>query len=104
MTPRPILICTVGTSLFRPNLEGLKGQLAKGALSPQHRRLAEAYARGDWSAVARQLRELPAADRLCGAEINSIASMIEKGYVQPDCALYFPVSYTHLTLPTIYSV
>jgi len=75
-------------------LEGLKGQADKGALPPQQRRLAEAYARGDWSAVARGLRELPPADRLCGAEINSIASMIEKGYVQPDCALYFLHSQT----------
>jgi putative CRISPR-associated protein (TIGR02619 family) len=94
MAPHPILICTVGTSLFRPNLEGLKGQSDKGTLPPQHRRLAEAYARADWSAVAKELLSLPANDRLCGAEINSIASMIEKGYVQPHCGLYFLHSQT----------
>jgi len=90
----PILICTVGTSLLRPNLEGLKGQLEKGTLPSQRRRLAEAYAQGDWSGVAQELAALPESDRLCGAEINSIASMIEKGYVEPQCGLYFLYSQT----------
>lgn len=90
----PILICTVGTSLLRPNLEGLKEQLDRGALPPERQRLAEAYARGDWAGVARELAALPKSDRLCGAEINSIASMIEKGYVEPQCGLYFLHSQT----------
>ena len=92
--PHPILICTVGTSLFRPNLEKLKGQLAEGSLAPQHRPLAEAYTQGNWSAVAAELAALPATERWCGAEINSIASMIEKGYAKPDCGLFFLHSQT----------
>src|SRR5262249_11595371 len=28
-------------------------------------------------------------ERLCGAEINSVASMIDKGYLPADCGLYF---------------
>jgi len=75
-------------------LEGLKDQLDKGSLPLERRRLAEAYARRDWSEVAQALAALPATDRLCGAEINSIASMIDKGYVDPQCGLYFLHSQT----------
>src|SRR6202011_29918 len=41
--PRPILLCTVGTSLFFPNLKGLADQLAAGKLAEDRRPLAEAY-------------------------------------------------------------
>ncbi len=85
----PILICTVGTSLFKPNLETLKRELEADRLDVERRALAEAYVRGDARCVASELRRLPPAERVCGAEINSIASLIEKGYVQPDCGLYF---------------
>ncbi len=90
----PVLVCTVGTSLFRPNLEGLKAQLAAGALPAEYRPLAEAYAQGNWSAVAAELAALSPDDRICGAEINSVASMIDKGYASPDCRLYFLHSQT----------
>lgn len=42
MNPRRSLICTVGTSLFRPNLEGLKLSLDKGACDERLDSLAEA--------------------------------------------------------------
>jgi putative CRISPR-associated protein (TIGR02619 family) len=84
-----ILICTVGTSLFRPNLEGLKKELLDGTIRPDRRPLALAYQAGDWPAVARALADLPPSERLCGAEINSVASMVEKGYVPADCGLFF---------------
>jgi putative CRISPR-associated protein (TIGR02619 family) len=89
MTRPSILICTVGTSLIRPNLEGLKRDLLDGKLPPDRRPLAEAYQAGDWAAVARALVGLPAGERVCGAEINSIASMIDNGYVPADCGLFF---------------
>jgi len=89
MTPKTILICTVGTSLVQPNLERLKSQFEGGSLAPQHRQLVEAYISGDTRGVAQALRRLPPTDRLCGAEINSIAGMIERGYVDPKCGLYF---------------
>lgn len=89
MTPKAILICTVGTSLVQPNLERLKSQLEDGSLAPQHRQLVEAYISGNTRGVARALMQLPPTDRLCGAEINSIAGMIERGYVDPKCGLYF---------------
>src|SRR5437667_306649 len=89
MAQPQILICTVGTSLFRPNLEGLKKDLQAGTVAADRRPLAEAYAAGDWPAVAQALARLPAHERLCGAEINSVASMIAKGHVPPDCGLFF---------------
>jgi putative CRISPR-associated protein (TIGR02619 family) len=84
-----ILICTVGTSLFRPNLEGLKKDLQDGKIRPERRPLAEAYTARDWPTVASQLAVLPANYRTCGAEVNSVASMIEHGHVPADCGLFF---------------
>jgi putative CRISPR-associated protein (TIGR02619 family) len=89
MTRPSILICTVGTSLFRPNLEGIKRDLAEAKIRDDLRPLAEAYQQHDWPAVARELVRLPPSERLCGAEINSIASMIHKEYVPADCGLFF---------------
>lgn len=90
----PVLICTVGTSLFRPNLERLKSQLDQGRVEPTYERLAKAYSQSNWSAVAAELANLPATDRICGAEINSIAGMIDKGYAEPRCGLFFLHSQT----------
>ncbi|MGQ9914598.1 MAG: putative CRISPR-associated protein [Thermogutta sp.] len=90
----PILICTVGTSLFRPNLECLKSQLDQGRVEPAREQLAKAYSQSNWSAVAAELAKLPATDRICGAEINSIAGMIDKGYAEPQCGLFFLHSQT----------
>ncbi|HXG11847.1 MAG TPA: putative CRISPR-associated protein [Gemmataceae bacterium] len=89
MTRPSILICTVGTSLFRPNLEGLKKDLAEAKIRDELIPLAQAYQQHDWSAVAGELARLPPNERLCGAEINSIASMIDKKYISPDCGLFF---------------
>src|SRR5436305_2041049 len=61
--PQPsILLCTVGTSLFKPNLEGLKKSLHDGSVRDTLRPLAEAYANGDFDDVARCLAALPAYD------------------------------------------
>lgn len=99
--PRPILLCTVGTSLFFPNLAGLRKALAddgakpdekkavKPALVPVAERLATAYEAKDWSAVAAGLNELPLTERLCGAEVNSLASLIANDYAPANCGIYF---------------
>jgi putative CRISPR-associated protein (TIGR02619 family) len=84
---RPILLCTLGTSLFRPNLERLRREAQEGTLREDWLPLSEAYARGDWSAVALALTRIPASERVCGAEINSVASMIQRGHSPPDCGL-----------------
>ncbi|MCI0457635.1 MAG: putative CRISPR-associated protein [Gemmataceae bacterium] len=103
MTRPSILICTVGTSLFKPNLEGLPtpdGYTAwaerarkQGELDPPSleavNALREAYANKDPRLIADVLRRLSPASRTCGAEINSIASMIDKEYVPGDCGLFF---------------
>ena len=89
MTRPSILICTVGTSLFRPNLEELKKNLAEGRIHDDLIPLAQAYQQQDWSAVAGALTQLSPSERVCGAEINSIASMIVKEYVPADCGLFF---------------
>jgi putative CRISPR-associated protein (TIGR02619 family) len=89
MTRPSILICTVGTSLFRPNLEGLKRDLAEAKIRDDLRPLAQAYLQHDWPSIARELGRLPPSERTCGAEINSIASMIDKEYVPADCGLFF---------------
>lgn len=104
--PRPILLCTVGTSLFFPNLANLRRALAddlakpddKKAVKPELRpvaeRLAAAYEVKDWPAVARHLAELPPTERLCGAEVNSVASLVAGGYINPDASAFFAHSDT----------
>jgi putative CRISPR-associated protein (TIGR02619 family) len=85
--PQPsILICTVGTSLFS-NLKSLK--------AGEHPDLAAAFQAKEWSAVSAALAKLPADARVCGAEINSIASMIAKDYVPDTCGLFFVHSDTN---------
>jgi putative CRISPR-associated protein (TIGR02619 family) len=77
------VICTVGTSLFRPNLAGLRADDPE----PNRQALARAYAAGDWEAVAAGLGTHGPTDRLCGAEINSLASLVAKGYAAADANL-----------------
>ena len=103
MTRPSILICTVGTSLFKPNLVGLPkpgdypGWAAaarkQGDLDPPPEQavgdLRDAYARKDFHLIADVLVRLSSASRTCGAEVNSIASMVAKDYVPGDCGLFF---------------
>jgi len=85
MRPAHTVICTVGTSLFRPNLAGLRADDPE----PNRQALAQAYAAGDWEAVAAALGTHGPTDRLCGAEINSLASLVAKGYAAADANLVF---------------
>jgi|SRR5208282_1848455 len=85
MRPAQTVICTVGTSLFRPNLAGLRADDPE----PNRQALARAYAAGDWEAVAAGLGTHGPTDRLCGAEINSLASLVAKGYAAADANLVF---------------
>ncbi|OWK41121.1 putative CRISPR-associated protein [Fimbriiglobus ruber] len=99
--PRPILLCTVGTSLFFPNLAGLRNTLTADdakpddkkavppTLRPAAEKLAAAYDASDWPGVAAALGEFPTTQRLCGAEVNSIASLIANDYAPEDCGIYF---------------
>lgn len=73
------LLCTVGTSLFYPNLTRLTQEKQ---IDPTHVALATAYSEQNWSEVATQLRKIPPTERLCGAEINSVANLLEHGNVE----------------------
>ncbi len=80
MTPRSILVCTVGTSLLG-NLKVVK--------PADDAALADAFACKDWTAVAEALASRQPTERVCGAEINSTASMLQRGHVAAGCGLYF---------------
>ena len=73
------LLCTVGTSLFYPNLSGLGRE---PQTDPIRDALARAYAKQNWPEVAAQLLPLPPTERLCGAEINSVADLLAHDHVE----------------------
>lgn len=83
------LICTVGTSLIASGLEGLQRQAGVGQLDARYEKLLKSYQKQNWQALALALRELGPHERVCGAEINSIASIIDRGYAAADCRLVF---------------
>ncbi len=74
------LICTVGTSLLT-NLDR--------AQNDPRAPLVSAWQARDARALAGALRQAGAEDRLCGAEVNSIAGLVAKKFVAPDCKLHF---------------
>lgn len=84
---RNTLICTVGTSLFG-NLKHL------GKKYPDHPAY-QAFLAQDWARVALDLLKEAPTERLCGAEINSITSIVNSGYVRPLLHLVFLVSDTN---------
>lgn len=77
---KDILICTVGTSLLA-NIE-------------RDEKLKTYKDKGNWIGLCKSLLQLSAQDRICGAEINSITSIIEKNYLTRRNELYFLVSDT----------
>ncbi len=70
---RSILLCTVGTSLLNANNFGGK-QTVNGV--------------PDWSAIATDLATAAPTDRACGAEVNSVASLIAHDYVPDNVGIY----------------
>jgi CRISPR-associated protein (Cas_APE2256) len=84
MRPAQTVICTVGTSLY-VNLRALKPDDP----SPARAGLATAFAAGDRDGIVEGLLALEPSDRDCGAEINSLASLIGKGYAVADANLVF---------------
>ena len=68
-----ILLCTVGTSLLnRDNFGGR--HTADGATH--------------WRSVSADLASAQTNERACGAEINSVSSLIANGYAPPDAGIY----------------
>ena len=78
--PRHTLLCTIGTSLFYPNLS----ELSNIDPDPTLAALAQEYARKDWQKVAEFLHDLKPTERRCGAEINSVADLLSHEYVDRD--------------------
>lgn len=74
--PKHTLICTIGTSLFYPNLD----QLSDAEPDPTLAALAHAYGTKDWQQVAELLHTLNPTERRCGAEINSVADLLNGDY------------------------
>ncbi len=102
MTIKNTLICTVGTSLLRPNLTSLPdASRYENWLQRQppidHQyltleavlALATAFTQRDELEIAKGLSQFPGATRLCGAEINSIANLIDHDYCQVRSTLCF---------------
>ena len=82
------LLCTVGTSLLG-NLGGLAKAQGEGDKGERKQALAKAYQEKSWSEVASLLSQHDPHERVCGAEINSVASMLEKEYISKGCGLFF---------------
>ncbi|MBI5018178.1 MAG: putative CRISPR-associated protein [Deltaproteobacteria bacterium] len=80
MTPAHTLLCTVGTSL--PSNLG-----AIGDASPRAREASRAWKERDWPALAQFLAGFHPADRLLGAEVNSVHDLTRLGYATPDALL-----------------
>ncbi len=78
MTKPHTLLCTIGTSLFYPNLSTLKDVDPDPILAG----LAQAYVLKDWQKAAKLLHELKPTDRLCGAEINSVTDLLKQGFIE----------------------
>lgn len=87
------LICTVGTSL-KGNLVNLpekedlsnKSKSPKGVQTLQNywpliNKIKKAYLQNNYPEVGRLLTEIPDTTDICGAEINSIAALLQKGFL-----------------------
>jgi putative CRISPR-associated protein (TIGR02619 family) len=70
---RSVLLCTVGTSLLNPKNFGGKRTNSLGT---------------EWPSVAADLSGADRAAPECGAEINSVASLIKNGYCLPNAAIF----------------
>ena len=98
--PKPhTLLCTIGTSLFYPNLFNLKDtnpDPTLAALAQAFERalkrfkkacekdpaLAQADSLKDWQEVAELLHKRKPTDRLCGAEINSVTDLLKQEFIE----------------------
>lgn len=93
MSKPSILLSTVGTSLFRPNLLGLdrmiQDQAVPDYLTAHVEELNQCVKAKEWQKVAKILYQLDASARICGAEINSITSLLEHDYAVADCGVFF---------------
>jgi len=84
---RPILISTVGTSLFKGNLEPLvKGK--KEDLPFNHEKISRYFKEKSFKQLASELRKLEGSDRICGAEINTINEILKLRDINPQNIIF----------------
>lgn len=91
---RHTLLCTVGTSL-QNNLERLAKDQSADTHSPDRENLLQAYCARHWDQVGLLLRHIPECDRLCGAEINTIAHLRTRSGMNLQ-RIVFLVSHTEM--------
>ncbi|MCX8062574.1 MAG: hypothetical protein N3D16_08330 [Anaerolineales bacterium] len=83
---RNTLICTVGTSLFEGNLSRLNASTPN---APQNwEAIYKAYIEHDWKTLAVEMLKIPPTERLCGAEINTIAEVLIKYWISLDNLIF----------------
>ena len=99
--PKPnTLLCTIGVSLFYPNLSnlakeaqtdpilcGLAGAYSEAVRDQQRRIDAESERRvphEKWEEVGTLLYDMNPTARLCGAEINSVTDLVGQGSIEQD--------------------
>jgi putative CRISPR-associated protein (TIGR02619 family) len=83
---RNTLICTIGTSLF--------GNIARLQQSNPEHPMCHAKDSKNWKRLAAELIKETPTERLCGAEINSITSIVNSGHLDQLIRLVFLVSDT----------
>ena len=99
--PKPnTLLCTIGVSLFYPNLSNLAKETQTDpilcklveayseAVREQQRRIDEKSERRvpdtEWTKVGTLLHQIEPTDRLCGAEINSVTDLLSQGSIEQN--------------------
>jgi len=91
---RNTLICTVGTSLLEVNLKRLSESPASFPNPPANANaLSAAYQSQDVNKIAKELAQIDATQRICGAEINTIEAIRNKKWLSLE-QLIFLVSDT----------
>lgn len=84
---RTTLLCTVGTSLFESNLKRLSHDTPNKPSNWEA--IRQAYDAKQWKALARELLAVNPRERVCGAEINTIAESLKKKWLALENLIFF---------------
>ncbi|HPZ06709.1 MAG TPA: putative CRISPR-associated protein [Candidatus Eremiobacteraeota bacterium] len=89
------LICTAGTSLFS-NLNKLLNKFkdTPDKLTEKEKELVISFRDRTWKNLSEKISGFSPGEKICGAEINSIESMLKLKYIAPGCNLLFCYSAT----------
>ncbi len=84
MTYIHTLICTVGTSLFGGSLLTLSNSEDSTERQSRQEKIISAYDSMNWKTLAQELLEIDPGSRICGAEINAVEALRQKGIARPE--------------------